>query len=299
MSDPILLERDGDVAELVLNRPERRNALDQPAVAAFYGALDELEKNLPRALLAAGRGEGLLRRAGPERRRAADRGRQGHPRGAQPDVLPPRRPAVPHGGGGAGRGAGCRVGPGPGLRPARGRRGGQDRQPVRRHRRRPRLGCPLPPLLADRAGPHARARLHRPVPVRRRSRRVGHRQRRPSRRRTARGRPEAGGHDRRRADGGLRAVQEHRRVRSPPAASRSTRCWPPRRLPRVRPPAPRTTARGSPPSRRSESRRSPVTDPAVQCAARHSSGQASSPRCQPPVRNAIAWNRGPEGAVVL
>ena len=59
MSDPILLERDGDVAELVLNRPERRNALDQPAVAAFFGALDELEKSLPRALLLRGEGKGF------------------------------------------------------------------------------------------------------------------------------------------------------------------------------------------------------------------------------------------------
>ncbi len=59
MSEPILLERDGDVAELVLNRPERRNALDQPAVAAFAGALDELEKSPPRALLVRGEGKGF------------------------------------------------------------------------------------------------------------------------------------------------------------------------------------------------------------------------------------------------
>ena len=59
MSEPILLERDDDVAELVLNRPERRNALDQPAVAAFAGALDELEKSPPRALLVRGEGKGF------------------------------------------------------------------------------------------------------------------------------------------------------------------------------------------------------------------------------------------------
>ncbi|MEW6477499.1 MAG: enoyl-CoA hydratase-related protein [Actinomycetota bacterium] len=59
MSDPVLLERDGDVAELVLNRPERRNALDQAAVAAFAGALDELEKDPPRALLLRGEGKGF------------------------------------------------------------------------------------------------------------------------------------------------------------------------------------------------------------------------------------------------
>jgi enoyl-CoA hydratase/carnithine racemase len=59
VSDPILLERGGDVAELVLNRPERRNALDDPAVAAFAAALDELEKNPPRALLLRGEGKGF------------------------------------------------------------------------------------------------------------------------------------------------------------------------------------------------------------------------------------------------
>jgi 2-(1,2-epoxy-1,2-dihydrophenyl)acetyl-CoA isomerase len=59
MSDPVLLERSGDVAELVLNRPERRNALDQPAVAALLGALDEIEKSPPRALLLRGEGKGF------------------------------------------------------------------------------------------------------------------------------------------------------------------------------------------------------------------------------------------------
>ena len=57
--DPILLERDGDVAELVLNRPERRNALDDAATAALAGALDELDKNPPRALLLRGEGKGF------------------------------------------------------------------------------------------------------------------------------------------------------------------------------------------------------------------------------------------------
>jgi 2-(1,2-epoxy-1,2-dihydrophenyl)acetyl-CoA isomerase len=59
VTEPILLERDGDVAELVLNRPERRNALDQAAVAAFAAALDDLEKNPPRALLLRGEGRGF------------------------------------------------------------------------------------------------------------------------------------------------------------------------------------------------------------------------------------------------
>ena len=59
MSDPILLERDGDVAEIVLNRPERRNAFDKAAVEAFVAALDELEKSPPRALLLRGEGKGF------------------------------------------------------------------------------------------------------------------------------------------------------------------------------------------------------------------------------------------------
>jgi enoyl-CoA hydratase/carnithine racemase len=57
--DPILLEREGDAAELVLNRPERRNALDGPSRAALVEALDELEKNPPRALLLRGEGKGF------------------------------------------------------------------------------------------------------------------------------------------------------------------------------------------------------------------------------------------------
>ena len=59
MSDAVLLERDGDVAELVLNRPERRNALDGPARAVLGSRLDELEKDPPRALLVRGEGSGF------------------------------------------------------------------------------------------------------------------------------------------------------------------------------------------------------------------------------------------------
>ena len=59
MSDPVFLARDGDVTELVLNRPERRNAFDQPAVAALRAALDDLEKAAPRALLLRGEGKGF------------------------------------------------------------------------------------------------------------------------------------------------------------------------------------------------------------------------------------------------
>jgi 2-(1,2-epoxy-1,2-dihydrophenyl)acetyl-CoA isomerase len=59
VSDPILLERDGDVAELVLNRPERRNALDAMSRGALSSALDEVERNPPRALLLRGEGKGF------------------------------------------------------------------------------------------------------------------------------------------------------------------------------------------------------------------------------------------------
>ena len=59
MSDSILLERNGGVVELVLNRPERRNALDEPARRVLAEALDELEKNPPRALLLRGEGKGF------------------------------------------------------------------------------------------------------------------------------------------------------------------------------------------------------------------------------------------------
>jgi enoyl-CoA hydratase/carnithine racemase len=57
--EPILLERSGDVAELVLNRPERRNALDGASRAVLNGFLDELEKDPPRALLLRGEGKGF------------------------------------------------------------------------------------------------------------------------------------------------------------------------------------------------------------------------------------------------
>jgi 2-(1,2-epoxy-1,2-dihydrophenyl)acetyl-CoA isomerase len=59
VSDPILLERGGDIAELVLNRPERRNALDEMSRGALASALDEVERNPPRALLLRGEGKGF------------------------------------------------------------------------------------------------------------------------------------------------------------------------------------------------------------------------------------------------
>ena len=57
MNEPVVLSREGAVAELILNRPERRNALDAAAVEAFAAALKELEADPPRALLVRGEGK--------------------------------------------------------------------------------------------------------------------------------------------------------------------------------------------------------------------------------------------------
>ena len=43
MSDPILVHRDGHVAEVVLNRPERGNALDRALFVALFDAFDALD----------------------------------------------------------------------------------------------------------------------------------------------------------------------------------------------------------------------------------------------------------------
>jgi 2-(1,2-epoxy-1,2-dihydrophenyl)acetyl-CoA isomerase len=59
MNEPVVLARLGDVAELVLNRPERRNALDAAAVTALGAALRQLESDPPRALLVRGEGKGF------------------------------------------------------------------------------------------------------------------------------------------------------------------------------------------------------------------------------------------------
>jgi 2-(1,2-epoxy-1,2-dihydrophenyl)acetyl-CoA isomerase len=57
VNSPVDLARDGATAELTLNRPERRNALDAAAVDAFAAALKELEAEPPRALLVRGEGK--------------------------------------------------------------------------------------------------------------------------------------------------------------------------------------------------------------------------------------------------
>jgi enoyl-CoA hydratase/carnithine racemase len=58
MADPeVLLERDGPVARMVLNRPERRNALGLGMLSALHRVLDELEADASvAAIVVTGRG---------------------------------------------------------------------------------------------------------------------------------------------------------------------------------------------------------------------------------------------------
>ena len=60
MSEPILLRSDADgVATLTLNRPDRRNALSRPMIAALSGALDAIGQDRSvRAVVIAGNGPG-------------------------------------------------------------------------------------------------------------------------------------------------------------------------------------------------------------------------------------------------
>ena len=45
MSDPILVSRDGNVATVVLNHPERLNALTKAMWAGLYAAMNDLERD--------------------------------------------------------------------------------------------------------------------------------------------------------------------------------------------------------------------------------------------------------------
>lgn len=52
MSDtPLRLERDGDLATLIIDRPEARNAVNYPMLQALEQYLDDLSENLPRVLV--------------------------------------------------------------------------------------------------------------------------------------------------------------------------------------------------------------------------------------------------------
>jgi len=57
MTAPVTLTWKDAVAELTINRPEHRNALDADAVEAFGRALEEVSSSPPRALLVRGEGK--------------------------------------------------------------------------------------------------------------------------------------------------------------------------------------------------------------------------------------------------
>jgi enoyl-CoA hydratase/carnithine racemase len=51
MTDPVLFERQGDVAVVRLNRPEKKNAIDKAMVEALHALLDEVERGDARAVV--------------------------------------------------------------------------------------------------------------------------------------------------------------------------------------------------------------------------------------------------------
>jgi enoyl-CoA hydratase/carnithine racemase len=59
MSDTVLLEVDGPCGELVLNRPDKVNAVNEAMVAELHGRLDDAERANVRALLVRGEGKGF------------------------------------------------------------------------------------------------------------------------------------------------------------------------------------------------------------------------------------------------
>ncbi|MEX1141116.1 MAG: enoyl-CoA hydratase-related protein [Thermoleophilaceae bacterium] len=74
MSDEILLERDGGVATIVLNAPDRRNALTHAMARALVEACDEIDAD-PEVGAVVVRGEGGFFCAGGDRQTLADAGR--------------------------------------------------------------------------------------------------------------------------------------------------------------------------------------------------------------------------------
>jgi len=61
MSEPVLVEIDGTVATLTINRPETLNALDTATIAAMHGALDRIERDVAvRVVIVTGAGRAFV-----------------------------------------------------------------------------------------------------------------------------------------------------------------------------------------------------------------------------------------------
>ena len=61
MSEPVLLERDGAVATIVLNRPDKLNALDYRLAEAFRSAVLDVERDeAVRCVVVRGAGRGFM-----------------------------------------------------------------------------------------------------------------------------------------------------------------------------------------------------------------------------------------------
>ena len=164
---PVLLTIDGGVAELVLNRPDKMNAMNLAMVRDLAEALDQAEADGARALLV--RGEGRAFCSGRDLADAdpAARGRRGDPsRHLQPAGRAAWRPCGADHRRGAGRMSRHRPRSRARVRHRLRRRRRADRIAVRAHRRRPRQRRARGVRLADRAAPRARARLHGPAAVR-------------------------------------------------------------------------------------------------------------------------------------
>ena len=182
----VRLEINGRVAEVVLDRPDVLNSLDEGMVAEFHTALDDTARRRP-VRARTRRRPRVLGRSRPVHRRAAHRGRGGDPpRRVQPADRPPRRApradhrrrarSVPR----------CGLWHRHGVRPRLLRGEDQDRLPVRQHRRRPRLRRPRRARRPSRPTPRPRADLHRAPDRRQRGGGDGPRQRSRARRRAAR-----------------------------------------------------------------------------------------------------------------
>src|SRR3989304_3712966 len=93
----VLVEKDGPVTTVIINRPEARNAVDPETAAALREAFRAFEKDgdaLAAVLCGAGAAGGWAHPGGPKGR-GAGRGPEARPRDrALPAALPPGRPDV-------------------------------------------------------------------------------------------------------------------------------------------------------------------------------------------------------------